>query len=50
MSYSPWGCKELDTTEQLTHTAARLLRDYSTHHETQVQKNLMTWTNQLVSE
>ena len=41
MSYSPWGCKELDTTEQLTHTAARLLRDYSTHHETQVQKNLM---------
>ena len=20
VSYSPWGCKELDTTEQLTHT------------------------------
>ena len=50
MGYSPWGCKELDTTEQLTHTAARLLRDYSTHHETQVQKNLMTWINQLVSK
>ena len=22
--YSPWGCKELDTTEQLTHTRRRL--------------------------
>ena len=20
VGYSPWGCKELDTTEQLTHT------------------------------
>ena len=20
MGYSPWGCKDLDTTEQLTHT------------------------------
>ena len=24
MSYSPWGCKELDTTEQLTHLPSRL--------------------------
>ena len=22
MGYSPWGCKELDMTEQLTHTLA----------------------------
>ena len=27
--YSPWGCRELDTTEQLTHTAQLSLRLHS---------------------
>ena len=32
-SYSPWGCKELDTTEQLTHT--------HTHTHTRGQRSLV---------
>ena len=26
MGYSPWGCKELDVTEELTHTQVHELR------------------------
>ena len=27
LGYSPWGCKELDTTEQLTHTHTHTQED-----------------------
>ena len=30
MGYSPWGHKELDTTEQLTHTPSMLVNETST--------------------
>ena len=36
VSYSPWGCKELDTTERLTHT--RVYIHLYTHTQTVYQE------------
>ena len=41
LGYSPWGCKELDTTEQLTHTHTH------THEDLDLNLCLMTLLLQL---
>ena len=33
MGYSPWGCKELDMTEQLTHTTYSFTFSKTEHSE-----------------
>ena len=38
-SYRPWGCKESDTTEQLTHTHTRFLSKTSICGNNQISKS-----------
>ena len=48
MGYSPWGCKELDMTEQLTHIC-RYIQNIHKTPTTQQQKPRMQFKNRQIN-